>query len=72
MLVITKREFETTRLCELENKFYEALVRLFSVRCGHMGLDNAEKVIRKNWTKTLKEFDNNSFMSVYEVFQVVA
>lgn len=70
MLIITKTEWETLKLYELPNKYYNALVRMLDVRTGNGGF--AKRVIRKHWDKTLKEFDNNSFLSVTEVFEVMA
>ena len=71
MLIITIMEYETLRLFELENKFYKALVNKLDIRTGKSG--KVEKVVEQHWENTLKEFDiGNNFLSVYEVFEVMA
>ena len=69
MQFITQSEFTNTRLCELPNNYYNALEENFAKRVG--GYIIAHEVLRKNAKKTLREFDNNSFLSVLEVFKIL-
>ena len=67
---ITMADYNSLRLCELDNRKYAALVKAFEARTGNMGI--GEKIIEKNWTMTLREFDSsNHFLSALEIFKIV-
>ena len=68
MAILTRTEYETMRICELDNSKYNLLVRMLDRRTGRTG--KAESVIRKHWKKTLKQFDDNGYLSIMEVFTV--
>ena len=72
LMTITLDEYNRLRLCELDNRKYDALVSKLGVRAGGVGYDRAEKVVSRHLTMTLHEFDmQNNFMSVLEVFRLV-
>ena len=68
MLIITLEEYNNKRLCELDNRLYKALVSMMDKRTG--GTGKAGELIRKHWNKTLKQFDNNGYLAICEVFRV--
>ena len=69
LMTITRDEFNRLRICELDNRKYDALVEAFDARTGRTG--KADRLIRKHWMKTLRQFDDNGYLSIIEVFQMI-
>ena len=70
MLMVTKKEWETVRICELENRLYNALLYKLGQRVGSLTI--ATLVMRNFWEMTLQEFDGNAYVAIGEVFRIVA
>ena len=69
MLIITRTEYETTRICELGNAYYK---RLFNRFARFLGPDITARLMRKIGGYTLKEFDReNSYVAIGELFALV-
>lgn len=68
MLMITKTEYENTRICELENRYYNALCDKLAKRVGWA---IASMILLQFGMYTLSAFDQNAYISILEVFQII-